>query len=128
MNREKIFGRLRDARERDFTFSSGRILGSMCTLPHPVAVRAYRMFMETNMGDPELFPGTREVEEEAIDMVGRMLHAPLASGGRMTSGGTESNLTALWIFKNMSGRNEVIVPESAHFSFRKASWHRPSWA
>jgi len=104
MNREKIFGRLRDARERDFTFSSGRILGSMCTLP-----RAYRMFMETNMGDPELFSGTREVEEEAIDMVGRMLHAPLASGGRMTSGGTESNLTALWIFKNMSGRNEVIL-------------------
>ena len=121
MNRDGIFERLRAARERDFTFSSGRILGSMCTLPHPVALRAYRMFMETNMGDPELFPGTRAVEEEVMDMVGSMLHAPAASGGRMTSGGTESNLTALWIFRSMSGRNEVIVPESAHFSFRKAS-------
>ena len=33
------------------------ILSSMCTLPHPVAVRAHCMFMETNLGDPGCFPG-----------------------------------------------------------------------
>ena len=33
------------------------ILSSMCTLPHPVAVRAHTLFMETNLGDPGLFPG-----------------------------------------------------------------------
>ncbi len=121
MKKEKIFEELEKARSKDTTFSSGRILGSMCTLPHPVAVRAYRMFIETNMGDPELFPGTKGIEDEVIKMVGRMLHAPAGYGGQMTSGGTESNLTALWIFKNMSGKKEVIVPESAHFSFRKAS-------
>lgn len=119
--REEIFKTLRDARSRDFSFSSGRILGSMCTLPHPVAVRAYRMFIETNMGDPGLFSGTEEIERKVLKMVGDMLHAPGGFGGRMTSGGTESNLTAMWIFKSMSGKNEVIVPESAHFSFRKAS-------
>ncbi|MDO9325278.1 MAG: tyrosine decarboxylase MfnA, partial [Methanoregula sp.] len=26
------------------------ILSSMCTIPHPVAVRAHCMFMETNLG------------------------------------------------------------------------------
>ncbi len=119
--KKKIFEKLKDARSKDMTFSSGHILGSMCTRPHPVAVEAYRMFMETNLGDPGLFPGTREVEEDVIKMVGKMFHAPESLGGQMTSGGTESNLMALWVFKNISGKKEVIVPESAHFSFRKAS-------
>jgi len=119
--KEKIIEELKKARLKDLTFSSGRILGSMCTRPHPMAVKAYRMFIETNLGDPGLFPGTREIEDKVIKMIGNMLHAPEGMGGRMTSGGTESNLTALWISKKMSGKKEVIVPESAHFSFMKAS-------
>ena len=119
--KEKIIEELKKARSKDLTFSSGRILGSMCTRPHPIAVKAYRMFIETNLGDPGLFPGTKEIEDRVIKMIGSMLHAPESMGGRMTSGGTESNLTALWISKKMSGKREVIVSESAHFSFVKAS-------
>ncbi len=117
----EIFKELRDARSKDFHFASGRILGSMCTEPHPIAVKAYTMFIETNLGDHGIFPGTKEIEGEVVKMIGKMLHAPTNSRGKMISGGTEGNLTALWMYKKMRGKKEVIIPKHAHFSFQKAS-------
>ena len=43
-------------KERDIPYT--RILSSMCTLPHPVAVRAHILYMESNLGDPGLFPAS----------------------------------------------------------------------
>jgi len=43
-------------KERDISYT--RILSSMCTLPHPVAVRAHILYMESNLGDPGLFPAS----------------------------------------------------------------------
>jgi tyrosine decarboxylase/aspartate 1-decarboxylase len=40
--------------------------------------------------------------------------------GRVLEGGTEANLTALWIARNLTGRKEVIFGRNAHFSIRKA--------
>ena len=34
-----ILKELQNFRDKDFTFSSGHILGSMCTQPHPIAKR-----------------------------------------------------------------------------------------
>jgi len=116
-----LFNELNNARAKDFSFSSGHILGSMCTEPHPIAVEAYNMFIETNLGDPGIFPGTKEIEDKVIKMIGKMLHAPPSFYGKMVAGGTEGNLTALWIYKKMRGKKEVIIPEHAHFSFQKAS-------
>jgi tyrosine decarboxylase/aspartate 1-decarboxylase len=98
------------------------ILSSMCTLPHPVAVRAHCMFMETNLGDPGLFPGTASLEQLLIKRFGVLYHCPDA-GGYATSGGTESNLQALRLAKVQ--RTDItypnaIIPESAHFSFKKS--------
>ena len=98
------------------------ILSSMCTLPHPVAVRAHCMFMETNLGDPGLFPGTASLEQLLIKRFGVLYHCPNA-GGYATSGGTESNLQALRLAKVQ--RNDIacpnaVIPESAHFSFKKS--------
>lgn len=97
------------------------ILSSMCTLPHPVAVRAHGMFMETNLGDPGLFPGTASLERLLIERFGTLFHQPSA-GGYATSGGTESNLQALRLAKVIKGVScpNVVIPESAHFSFKKA--------
>lgn len=120
-NKEELFKELSDAHAKDFSFSSGRILGSMCTQPHPIAIEAYKMFIETNLGDPGIFPGTKKIEDEVVGMIGNMLHAPPGFYGKMVAGGTEGNLTALWIYKKMMKRKEVIVPEHAHFSFQKAS-------
>ena len=97
------------------------ILSSMCTLPHPVAVMAHCMFMETNLGDPGLFPGTASLERLLIERFGTLFHHKEA-GGYATSGGTESNIQALRLAKSLrhSTHPNVVVPESAHFSFKKA--------
>jgi len=98
------------------------ILSSMCTIPHPVAVRAHCMFMETNLGDPGLFPGTVALEQLLIRRFGDLFHCA-GAGGYATSGGTESNIQALRLARaGHSGirRPNIIVPDSAHFSFRKA--------
>lgn len=117
--------------EELFTFLAGKksedldhdfILSSMCTVPHSVAVRAHCMFMETNLGDPGLFPGTMSLEKLLIARFGDLFHCPDA-GGYATSGGTESNIQALRLAKALRHdirKPNVIVPASAHFSFRKA--------
>jgi tyrosine decarboxylase / aspartate 1-decarboxylase len=98
------------------------ILSSMCTIPHSAAVRAHCLFMETNLGDPGLFPGTYSLERLLIRRFSSLFHCSEA-GGYATSGGTESNIQALRLAKvQKSGTDSpnVIVPESAHFSFKKA--------
>lgn len=98
------------------------ILSSMCTIPHSVAVRAHCMFMETNLGDPGLFPGTFSLEHLLVKRFGDLFHCA-GAGGYATSGGTESNIQALRLARAISSRitePNIIVPESAHFSFKKA--------
>jgi len=115
----KILKQLRNYKDKDFTFSSGHILGSMCTQAHPIAKKTYLEFLETNLGDPELFPGTRKIESKYVSFVSNLLNAPKTATGLIGSGGSESNITAIWIAKNLSRKKEIIIPESAHFSFEK---------
>ena len=116
-----VIKELLDYKKRDFTFESGRILGSMCTMPHPIAKDTYIKFFETNLGDPELFPGTKEIEGNYIKFISKLLNAPKNSTGQIVSGGTEGNITAMWIAKKLSNKKEIILPKSAHFSFDKIS-------
>jgi len=108
--------------QRDFTYSSGKILCSMCTNPHSFAKQIYRRYLEKNLGDPSLFSASAELEQETISMLGSLLSNPKASGS-IVSGGTEANIIALWAARNLAKkeRGEVIVPVSAHYSFDKAS-------
>jgi tyrosine decarboxylase/aspartate 1-decarboxylase len=117
--REEILKELDKLQKEDLTFSSGRILGSMCTQPHPIAKEVYLKFLETNLGDPELFPGTKEIESRLINFVSNLLNAPSTAGGQIVSGGTEGNITAMWLAKKVSGKKEIILSQNAHFSFKK---------
>lgn len=116
---ETLFKELKKYKKMDFTFSNGHILGSMCTQPHPIAKKVYIKFLETNLGDPGLFPGTKEIESKYNQFIINLLNAPAESIGLMTSGGTESNITAMWLAKKLTGKKEIIVPDNAHFSFEK---------
>jgi tyrosine decarboxylase/aspartate 1-decarboxylase len=117
---EKVLEELKKASSRDHHFKDGRILGPMCTEPMAIAKKAHEMFLEANLGNPGLYPGTVELENELISMISNLLHGDGASG-LTVSGGTEANITALWIAKKVSGKTEVIYPKSAHFSFQKAT-------
>ncbi len=119
LTEDDLFSFLSSKKQEDIDHSY--ILSSMCTLPHPVAVKAHDMFMETNLGDPGLFPGTAALERLLIERFGTLFHKKDA-GGYATSGGTESNIQALRLAKALRhpARPNVVVPESAHFSFKKA--------
>jgi tyrosine decarboxylase/aspartate 1-decarboxylase len=119
---EAVLEELKRKLHGDFTFQSGRILGSMCTYPHRLARQVYAEFLEKNLGDPGLFPATAEIEREVIQTLGELLSNPHASGNIVT-GGTEANVLALWAFKNLRMKNggEIVVPVSAHCSFDKAA-------
>lgn len=123
----EIFDELRQFKLRDMTHRSGRILGSMCTCPHPVGLNAYKMFLESNLGDPGLFKGTKTMESEVISSLGELL-GEREVYGHIITGGTEANLMAMRAARNTFKHHnpeckniEIVVPKSAHFSFKKAS-------
>lgn len=117
-----ILRQLESRLQGDFTYDSGRIVGSMCTSPHPLARRVYARFLDKNLGDSGLFPAVAEIEKETIRMLGTVLSNPEASG-QIVTGGTEANVLALWTAKRLAKKTrcEVIVPASAHCSFDKAA-------
>lgn len=113
--------RLAQARRADWDFSKGKIFGSMCTQPVPAALVAPAHFPTANLGNPGLCPGTARLEEEVVSILLHLFHAPsFGASGWVLSGGTEANITALWMARNATKKREVVLPESAHFSFRKA--------
>jgi tyrosine decarboxylase/aspartate 1-decarboxylase len=116
---KRVMARLEQAQKSDHSFSDGRVLGSMCTSPLEIAKKAHTLFVEANLGNPGLYPGTKKLEEELIKMFSTLLHGSNIYGS-VVSGGTEANITALWIARNLTKKKDVIFPKSAHFSFKKA--------
>ncbi len=117
----QIEQRLKQAQQTDQHYADGKILCSMCTTPHFAAKAAHELFLEANLGDPGLFPGTTALEKEAVADLAELLHAPQTATGFIVSGGTEANLMAMYAARNAAHIDypEVIVPSSAHFSFVK---------
>ncbi len=113
-----IINELMSYRERDIPYS--RVLSSMCTVPHPVAVKAHEIFIETNLGDPGIFVGTIELEKKTIEMIGELLNNRNASG-YICSGGTEANIQGIRAARNLKKVKDpnIVIPKSAHFSFEK---------
>jgi tyrosine decarboxylase/aspartate 1-decarboxylase len=112
--------KLRKILDEDQTYESGRILCSMCTSPQPIAKAAHQMFLCSNLGDAGLFPGSRRLEQDAVRKLSALLNGE-NSVGFIVSGGTEANLLALLAARNSANVSspEIVVPESAHFSFDK---------
>ena len=110
----------------DHDYADGRILGSMCTEAHPFAKEVYYKFIDTNLGDPGLFKGTKLIENKVIENIGELLSIEKPYG-HIVTGGTEANLMAIRAARNHARKykgivdGEIIVPESAHFSFKKAA-------
>jgi tyrosine decarboxylase / aspartate 1-decarboxylase len=122
LSKKEVFKKLEQFKKEDLTHKSGRILGSMCTCPHEVGIKAFYMFLESNLGDPGLFKGTKRIEDEVIGMLGSLLGKKDVYGHIIT-GGTEANIMAMRAARNSNKikKPEIIVPQSAHFSFKKAA-------
>lgn len=121
LDRKIVLAELKKIRDKDPRYQDGKILCSMCTKPHLIAKKAYELFYESNLGDNGLFCSTTELEQETITQLGELLNCDTARGF-IVSGGTEANLLALLAARNKTQTQhpEVILPQSAHFSFKKA--------
>jgi tyrosine decarboxylase/aspartate 1-decarboxylase len=143
LSEKEIFSYLENVKSEDTDYY--RVLSSMCTHPHKIAVEAHGLFIEANLGDLGLFTGAHRLEKEVIRMLGELLHAESVNAqsvetpsgescessvcGYLTTGGTESNIQAVRGMKNLvtSGRKNsgeipnIVIPESAHFSFDKVA-------
>ena len=125
LEKEEILKNLAKYKIKDLEYSHGRILGSMCTEADPLAKKVFCDFLDTNLGDPGLFKGTQSLEEEVIKDIASFLSLDKPFGN-IVSGGTEANLMAMRAARNLARKEknitcpEIIVPKSAHFSFKKA--------
>lgn len=125
-DKQVILKELEEIHSLDHDYADGRILGSMCTEAHPFAKKVYCEFLDTNLGDPGLFKGTKQIENEVIKSIGDLLSLDNAYGNIVT-GGTEANLMAIRAARNHARKykgitdGEIIIPNSAHFSFKKAA-------
>ena len=126
MDKQEILKELNELQKLDYKYCDGRILGSMCTEAHPFAKEVYCKFLDSNLGDPGLFRGTKHIEEEVVKSIGKLLSLDEAYGNIVT-GGTEANLMAIRAARNHARKykgiknGEIIIPASAHFSFKKAA-------
>ena len=126
ISHDEIFSQLDEFQAMDCKYSDGRILGSMCTEAHPIAKEAFFKFIDSNLGDPGLFKGTKLIEDKVLSMIGSFLSIENPVG-HMVTGGTEANIMAIRAARNLARDNqgiengELIVPKSAHFSFKKAA-------
>lgn len=122
-SKEKIIAELEKKLSNDLSFDSGFILGSMCTEPLKFAIEIYTKYISKNLGDPGLFPATAELEYEIIQEHGG-LYGCRDVMGTITTGGTESNIIAMRIARNLCKNiknPEFVVPLSAHISFDKGA-------
>lgn len=145
ISEKELFDELCSFSDADTNFK--KVFSSMCTIPHPIAVSAQQQFSLSNIGDPGLFAGTYQMETEIIRMSASMLNHPNPESavGHLTSGGTESNIEAVFHMKNrflsvksqksdrlsdrltdkltdkLTARLNLILPKTAHFSFEKVA-------
>ncbi len=122
LEKQEILKILEKKLSPDYSYDSGFILGSMCTAPLNFGKEIYMKYINKNLGDPGLFPGTSDLENELIDEIGNLFGGNNITGA-FTTGGSEANLIAMRIVKKLRNdikNPEVIVPVSAHASFDKA--------
>jgi len=125
-SRDEILNNLNKFQKEDSKYEDGKILGSMCTSPHPFSKEIFYKFLDSNLGDSGLFKGTKAIEDQVIKNIGSFLSNKNPYGNIVT-GGTEANIMAIRAARNFARKyndisnGEIIVPKSAHFSFEKAS-------
>lgn len=126
VSKDLILKELDQLQSMDLKYSDGRILGSMCTEAHPFSKKIFCNFLDSNLGDAGLFKGSKIIEDSVINSIGELLSADEVCGNIVT-GGTEANIMAIRAARNHARKykgitdGEIIIPESAHFSFKKAA-------
>jgi len=134
--RAEILAELRQiATDEDAFWQTGKCSGTMYCgdMEHYAFLKeAYGLYAHVNALQRDMCPSATRFEGEIIAMTLDMLHAEAARpdsepAGAVTSGGTESILTALLVYREKfrSERGvmnpQVILPDTAHPAFHKGA-------
>lgn len=127
--RDEVMTRLRAVRKDDVAWREGRLHGFVYFAGddvRAVASEAMGEFYFENVLAAKAFPSMVRLEREVLTIAAQLLHAP-AVAGVTTTGGTESNLLAVWTAicaaraRGAAEPFELVMPYSAHPSFTKAA-------
>lgn len=134
--REEILKELRQiSREENGCWQTGKCSGTMYGGDEDhfrFLNEVFSLFSHMNAIQRDMCPSATRFESEIAAMTLDLMHANAVSDGQpcaaVTSGGTESILTALLVYREI-GRHErgitepeIILPVTAHPAFEKGAW------
>ena len=128
-SRESILAELREmAQIEDRIGDQGRVSGSIYHGDHghyAFLTEAFGVFGHANVLQRDMYPSATKLEAEIIAMTASLLHHEQAAGV-MTSGGTESLINPLLVYRERGRQRgitepEVILPVTAHVALEKGA-------
>jgi sphinganine-1-phosphate aldolase len=133
---EEVLAEVRSfAQREDAIGDEGKVSGSLYCGDHDhyhVLSEVFEVFAHANVLQRDMYPSATKFEAEIIAMVADMLHGEAAGAdvcGVVTSGGSESLITALYAYREQAAkergvsRPNVVMPVTAHVALDKgAHW------
>jgi len=123
------------AEREDRIGDEGRVSGSLYSGDHAhyhVLSEVFEDFAHVNVLQRDMYPSATKFEAEIVAMVADLLHGEVAGPdvcGVVTSGGSESLVTALYTYREQGAkergitRANVVIPTTAHVALDKgAHW------
>ena len=130
-DREEVLAELAEmAGEEDRIGERGRVSGSIYHGDHDhyrFLTRAFELFAHANVLQRDMYPSATKLEAEIVAMTASLLHAGPEVAGVITSGGTESLINPMLVYRERGRvergitRPEVILPVTAHVALLKAA-------
>jgi sphinganine-1-phosphate aldolase len=118
------------AREEDRRGHEGKVSGSIYSGDdehYAFLTEAFGHFGHVNVLQRDMYPSATKMEAEIIAMTSAMLHGDADTGGVVTSGGTESLVSAVLTYREWGraekgiDRPQMIMPVTAHPALDKGA-------
>ncbi len=128
---EEVFKEMEASAEDDIRWEEGSVWSLVyhASDAHTEFLKkAHSKFFSKNALSPLAFPSLKKFETEVISMVADLFHGDRKCCGSMTSGGTESIMTAILTYREWAEEKfphikepEMVLPSSAHPAFEKGA-------